>query len=332
MLTHLSKSNRVYYLLLACFLLSFIQSNLGISGQQWNQETTLQYLNSHGIKPDNTNKYTINNLYQFIGESLDVFDRIAQLETDPEFLPYIEKYNTLKIQQTGQPINPHVKIVFSRSTLRNLDYQYFNTTAFCSKFTRIIFIDRSSWNYYSEIFREFLIFHELGHCDLNKDHTEDFTIMNNSYLFNRLFIPYLLLSPDHQMDSDEKAAIIMDNYQTRFNSNLYRTFETLKAELFSETNDPIYIVSLLVSLTLSLPYLEMGVFTFEQRLTTNNWIINQVLKKLELSEQEIQEQTELANIEYSDNIIYTLQQGRNSQNTQRIDEVIEIIREAQENK
>ena len=159
-------------------------------------------------------------------------------------------------------------------------------TALCNTFTRSIFIDRGSWNHSSEIFREFHIFHELGHCDLNRNHTKDFSIMNNSYTFNRLLIPSLLLSPSFPMDGNQEAAIVMDNYQNRFNSNLYRALEALKEDLFLETNNPIHILSLLIPLHRNLPYFEMSMFTFEQRLTINNWIINRVLKKLELSDQE----------------------------------------------
>ena len=332
MLMYLLKLNKIYYLLLAYLLLSFIQPCPGISRQQWSRETILNHLELQNIIPYSMSENTINHLHQFINENSNTFDRIAQLETDPEFLPYIEEYNALKIQQLGQPIHPDIKIAFSRSTLRYLDYPYFDMTAFCEKFTRTVFIDHGSWNYHPEVFRELLIFHELGHCDLNRVHTNDFSIMNNSYTFNKLFIPYLLLAPGYAMDRDQDVKIIMDNYKNRFNSNLHRTLEASKENLFLETNNPTHLIPFLISLRSSLPYLEMSVFTFEQRLAINNWIIDTVLRKLELPDQKIQQEAELSNTEYLDNIIYGLQQGRNSQNTQRIDEVIAIIREVQENK
>ena len=126
----------------------------------------------------------------------------------------------------------------------------------------------------------------------------------------------------------------MEVYQNQFDSNLHEAFETLKKELFSRYNEPnnANIHSLFKSLKLSLPYLEKSVLTFEHRLTKHNEMTSAVLKNLELSDQEFREGVQMRSIEYLDGMIYALQQGRNSQNTQRIDELIAIIREVQENK
>ena len=85
----------------------------------------------------------------------------------------------------GQSINPNIKVVFSRTALRIFDYTYYDMMATCETLTDTIFMDRGSWDHYSEILRELLLFHELGHCDLNRSHTRDFSIMNDSssYLY-----------------------------------------------------------------------------------------------------------------------------------------------------
>lgn len=46
----------------------------------------------------------------------------------------------------------------------------------CTKFStgaRIIYIDQQSWAGRSELQREFLIFHELGHCYLDRPHLDE---------------------------------------------------------------------------------------------------------------------------------------------------------------
>lgn len=59
----------------------------------------------------------------------------------------------------------------------------------CQTYTngsKAIVIDESYWNKVSALKREFLVFHELGHCILNRDHLDDsntdgscFSIMNS---------------------------------------------------------------------------------------------------------------------------------------------------------
>jgi len=51
---------------------------------------------------------------------------------------------------------------------------------------KAIVIDKSYWNRVSDLKREFLVFHELGHCVLDRDHLDDtntdgscFSIMNS---------------------------------------------------------------------------------------------------------------------------------------------------------
>ena len=322
-----------YNYLFICFLLSLIQPSIGISNYDWNR-AIFQYLALYSIDPNYINDDIINDIRQFIDDNSDVFNRITQLETDSEFLPYIEKYNTLKIQHIGQPINPNIKVVFSRNSLRIFDYTYYEMIAVCETLTDTIFMDRGSWNHYPEIFREFLLFHELGHYDLNRPHTRDFSIMNDSYTLLQLFIPYLLFPPGYLMERRRQREFIMGVYQNQFDSNLHEAFEVLKKELFSIYDQPINadIRSLFTSLKLPLPYIERSVLTFEQILTKHSWIIDETLKDLELSDQEFREGIQIRHTDNLDNMVYTLQQGRNSQNTQRIDEMIGIIREVQKNK
>ena len=74
--------------LLICFLLSLIQPSIAISNYDWIR-AIFQYLVLNSIDPRHINEDIINNFRQFIDENSDIFDRIPQLETDPEFLPYM---------------------------------------------------------------------------------------------------------------------------------------------------------------------------------------------------------------------------------------------------
>lgn len=45
--------------------------------------------------------------------------------------------------------------------------------SFSSHFPNHVTIDQAFWNRSSDRVREFVVFHELGHCDLGRDHRED---------------------------------------------------------------------------------------------------------------------------------------------------------------
>ena len=47
--------------------------------------------------------------------------------------------------------------------------------------SHVIYVRRSSWNEYSDSQRERLVFHELGHCELNRGHLND-TLPNGEWL------------------------------------------------------------------------------------------------------------------------------------------------------
>lgn len=97
----------------------------------------------------------INDLVEWMIEHSDVFDYLSEIQTDPEFLPYLERYNLLKIQYTGRPMNPEVRIVFSSHPLKSTN----NTMAFaanCEPLTQTIFVDRSFWHTANEKLKELI--------------------------------------------------------------------------------------------------------------------------------------------------------------------------------
>ena len=103
---------------------------------------------------------------------------------DDEFLPYVYKYESLK----GSPIRNNIRFAFEpQEYLLALCTVKLQTVGI-----RWILIDPSFWHSSNHLTRESLIFHELGHCDLNREHEDDsFTasIMNTGIPISQ---PYLL--------------------------------------------------------------------------------------------------------------------------------------------
>ena len=118
-----------------------------------------------------------------------LFNTLPNMQTDPEFEPYIEKYEALKGQYMGNgqsiSIDPNIKIVLTASPFvmapsydKNLE-----RTGFCLYASDLIIIDRGFWEYYqdNDEAREALLFHELGHCDLKQEHGHN-AMMNMAWM------------------------------------------------------------------------------------------------------------------------------------------------------
>lgn len=98
---------------------------------------------------------------------------------DPEFAPYVQSYTGYK----GRGLNYDIPIQFA-------DLQG-NTVGLCTRWSsgeRQIQIDRDYWNNYLDDGEKYeVIFHELGHCDLNRDHVST----TNNGVPNSIMYPYV---------------------------------------------------------------------------------------------------------------------------------------------
>ena len=112
-------------------------------------------------------------------------------QTHSEFLPYIERYLSVKEEIIGQSqLDYPVKVLFYRSESEvwrqvsqiltaNFTVQ---GTATCILNSRHILVNYDAWVNLSSNMKEVILFHELGHCDLSRDHTEELqSIMNTNY-------------------------------------------------------------------------------------------------------------------------------------------------------
>lgn len=89
---------------------------------------------------------------------------------DPEIAPYVELY----LRHKGAPLSYNISAGFVKSLPDD-------TAGLCTRWSegwRQIEIDKEYWGYISENERRSLISHEMGHCDLNRDHDNEFLTNN----------------------------------------------------------------------------------------------------------------------------------------------------------
>ena len=112
-------------------------------------------------------------------------DAIADLEATPiipeersypgvdeRLWPYFERFETAGIARGFE-----VDLVASRITGVIEDLEGEHVAGQCTTFGNFrpgrVTLDTEFWNNSSELFKEFIVFHELGHCYLDRDHRED---------------------------------------------------------------------------------------------------------------------------------------------------------------
>ncbi len=126
----------------------------------------------------------------------------ADAETHPEFLPYIERYLTIKNEITGkEEFDYPIKILFYRSDsetwrqvsrlARNFNFEVMGT-----------FFDSRHIIVNKEIF----LFHELGHADLDRDHEQE--VVRS--------IMYTQRSSLHKLDLNEDPILRQELYRELF--------------------------------------------------------------------------------------------------------------------
>ena len=127
-----------------------------------------------------------------IGIAFLLLQTACQKNSSPfEELPQEEEVNAAKIYpQVDQRLWPFFQSFEEEAALRDweVDLSISRITASieeideehvagqCSiqhQFSKHITIDLEFWNRSSNLFKEFIIFHELGHCYLRRDHRED---------------------------------------------------------------------------------------------------------------------------------------------------------------
>ena len=89
-------------------------------------------------------------------------------QVDPEFEPYVQEFiaEGAKRGQTIDFTDSGLIVEFSDGTVQG-------ASGFCYVGEHHVVIDKSEWTSLSEDVRGFLLFHELGHCELDRGHRND---------------------------------------------------------------------------------------------------------------------------------------------------------------
>lgn len=91
---------------------------------------------------------------------------------DERLWPYFQRF-----EEAGQTLGLEVDLVASRISGEIADLEGEHIAGQCTTFGSFrpgnVTIDAEFWSRSSDLFKEFIIFHELGHCYLNRDHRED---------------------------------------------------------------------------------------------------------------------------------------------------------------
>jgi hypothetical protein len=113
---------------------------------------------------------------------LSACGQLPQRSTDKDFIPYVERF----VVATG--IIPDISISFNALS------GYVGVCKIYNNGQRRIEIDREYWDNSGDLVKEELLFHELGHCILNRKHDETMTTHSDyRHRFpNSIMYPYII--------------------------------------------------------------------------------------------------------------------------------------------
>lgn len=92
----------------------------------------------------------------------------CDLPTEVAFVDYIQYVE----DTTGQEVTVSIRFADLKDRIAGACYRYIGNR-------RKVLIDQPVWNYLTELERQSLIFHEIGHCVFNKHH--NFNYFQNDY-------------------------------------------------------------------------------------------------------------------------------------------------------
>ena len=98
-------------------------------------------------------------------------DALPSVSVDPAFQPYFSAFEAAAAER-GIAVDLAAETIGAVFSADLEEPMAGKCTSFSSG-VRIIYIDEQSWQQRSELEREFLLFHELGHCYLARGHLDE---------------------------------------------------------------------------------------------------------------------------------------------------------------
>ena len=109
----------------------------------------------------------------------------SNTQIDVEFLPYLNTYRQYKLTYLKTDYISNIDIIFF-----SLNPPTIGTCKFKPNGEKLIKIDPVYWFFGStSTQKELLLLHELGHCDLDRDHSDASSIMEKSIPFEFDYVP-----------------------------------------------------------------------------------------------------------------------------------------------
>jgi len=105
-------------------------------------------------------------------------------DTDPEFLPYVEQFMLDSVRfgnnQRGREVPVNFGILKGELLATCKKYPYLDFGA--KRYDREILVNKDKWLELDFYNRKSLIYHEMGHCLLNREHLTEFVTHNGDYI------------------------------------------------------------------------------------------------------------------------------------------------------
>lgn len=120
--------------------------------------------------------------------------------SNPEFDSYKAKFEQEGKQRLSEPNFAIGDIPINFGDTEGENYQ-----GICIKYsdgTREIIIKKSWWDQQNQYYRESLIFHELGHCRLDRDHDNHETVINNNSYKTSMMNQYIVAPNLYRSNKD----------------------------------------------------------------------------------------------------------------------------------
>lgn len=104
-------------------------------------------------------------------EEIEVQQAISYPNVDARLWPFFESFEA---EAKARGLNVNLKLAAITGDIAPIDGEHVaGQCTYSSQAPNHISVDDEFWTKTGESFREFIIFHELGHCYLNRGHRED---------------------------------------------------------------------------------------------------------------------------------------------------------------